>query len=187
MHAGSLSQDCTSGFMDRDILTARAMKIGSEQSGLSSNRLTENRQRVIIPGMNFSCSGTITSFKLGVDIRNTNGGNLTLQLWRPVTTSGQLQYQFVESRDIFLRAGIFSSNGVNEYILPNPLTFQSGYMIAVFQPVNSRTRLFHSTSKQASAPAGFVLEGSMTDKVPATGHRKFNGYLLLRPVISERN
>ena len=185
MHAGSLSQDCTSGFMDREILTARATKIGSEQSGLSSNRLNENRQRVIIPGMNFSCSGTITSFKLGVDIRNTNSGNLMLQLWRPVTTSGQLQYQFVESREILLRAGIFSSNGVNEYILPNPLTFQSGYIIAVFQPINSRTRLFFSTSKQESAPAGFELEGVVSDTVPATGHNQFNGSLLLRPVISK--
>ena len=174
--------------MDRDLLIARATKIDSEQSGVSPNRLTGNRQRVIIPGMNFSCSGTITSFKLGVDIRNTNGGNLTLQLWRPVTTSGQLQYQFVESREILLRAGIFSSNGVNEYILPNPLTFQSGYMIAVFQPENSRTQLFYSTSKQESAPAGFELEGNMSDEieVPATGHDQFNGSLLLRPVISER-
>ena len=173
--------------MDRDLLTARATKIPPGQPGASTNTLTAD-QLLIIPGMNFSCSGTITSLKLGVDFRN-NSGNLEISLWRPETVSNELRYRYVSGRTVSLKAGGFSPNGVNEYIFKNPsndpIDFRSGYMMAVHQPENSRTRLYYST--QVPRPAGLDIResASSTAEVPATGHQQFDGYLLLRPVTSE--
>ena len=171
--------------MDRDLLTARATKIPPGQPDASNNTLTAD-QFLIIPGMNFSCSGTITGFKLGVDFRtNINSENLEIHLWSPVTVSNELRYRFVRRRRFSLQAGGFSPNGVNEYILNNPINFQSGHMIAVYQPENSRTRLYYST--QVPRPAGLDVMGTsaFTTEVSATGHQQFDGYLLLRPVTSE--
>ena len=170
--------------MDRDLLTARATKIPPGQPGASTNTLTVN-QFLIIPGMNFSCSGTITSLKLGVDFRNiNNGNNLEIHLWRPVTVSNELRYRFVTGGTVSLQAGGFSPNGVNEYIYNNPITFQSGDMMAVYQPGNSRTRIYYST--QVPRPAGLdIMRTSSLLEEPATGHQQFEGYLLLRPVTSE--
>ena len=181
-YTGSLSQqqqDCTSEFMDRDLLTARAAKITSG-SAASPNTLAAN-QLLVIPGMNFSCSGTITLVKLGVDFRNViNGNNLLIELWRPMTASnGQLlSYSYVTQRTINVGAGSFSPNGVIDYDIPN-LNFQSGDVIAVFQPSNSRTQLYYST--EVSPPTGLNIVGttSSTTVVPATGHGQFNGYLKL--------
>ena len=171
--------------MDRDLLTARATKIPPGQPGASTNTLTAN-QLLIIPGMNFSCSGTISSLKLGVDFRKINSrNNLLIELWRPVTVSNELRYRFVSRRTVSLQAGGFSPNGVNEYIFNNPINFQSGYMMAVYQPGNSRTRLYYST--QVPHPAGLDVMGLLLLllEVSATGHQQFDGYLLLRPVTSE--
>ena len=185
---GQQQQDCTSKLMDRDLLTARAAKITSGQPGASPNTLNAN-QFLVIPGMNFSCTGRITRFKLGVDFRNlNNNNNLRIHLWRPMTTpSGQRRYRYVtdSTRTIDIGTGSFSPNGVIECDIPN-LNFLSGYMIGVDQPGNCRTRLYYST--EVSPPTGLNIVGatSSTTLVPATGHGQFNGYLLLRPVISER-
>ena len=186
-YSGSLAQDCTSGFMNRDLLSARATKIPPGQPGASTNTLTAN-QFLIIPGMNFSCSGTITGFKLGVDFKNINSGFLEISLWRLVTVPvffNKLRYRYVTGGTVSLQAGGFSPNGVNEYILDNPINFQSGYMMAVYQLGNSRTRLYYST--QVPHPAGLDIMGTTltTNLVRATGHQQFDGYLLLRPVTSE--
>ena len=106
-----------------------------------------------------------------------------------MTFSNELRYRFVGGGTVSLQAGVFSPNGVNEYILKNPsnnpINFESGYMMAVYQPENSGTRLYYST--QVPRPAGLdIMETpSFTTEVSATGHQQFDGYLLLRPVTSE--
>ena len=66
--------------MDRDLLESKAEKIGSTE-GMSQNQLQEE-QFLVIPGMNFTCGGIITSLLLGVDVRELNEP-LVFEIWRP--------------------------------------------------------------------------------------------------------
>ena len=180
-YSGSLAQDCTSGFMDRDLLTERATKISLSQPTARSVNVLAAEQFLIIPGMNFSCSGNITSFKLGIEHRaNLNNNiNLEIYLYTPMTTASGRLFVQSSSRVIALENGRFSPNGVIEYDIRPNLTFNRGDVIGVYQQQFSRTRLYYST--QVSPPAGHNI---IFDGFGNPVFTNFNGYLLLRPVIT---
>ena len=184
------SPECTSGFINSDLLRARATKIGSNQ-GVSPNSLTAN-QSLVIPNMWFSCGGSITSLLLGVDIRDDDSlqDNLVFDLWRPVFNRfGYItRYTRISTsrRMIHLRAGDFSSDGMIEYHLPAALPFQENDVIGIHHLTSGegRVRLYSTTS--STAPFGFEVnkDNYQSSQIGNNGHQSFNRHLLFHPVIS---
>ena len=162
----------------------RASKISS--GAKESLNVLSDMQFLLIPGMNFTCSGTITSLLLAVDIRTRMWNHLSMDLWRPDNNS----FRFVpgSNRIIMLAAGEFSPNGVLQYNLTGEhLNFQNGDVLGVYQPwhSDSTVRLFYTT--QLTSPVGYNISYHDYFKqwVNTSAHPFFTGYLLLRPITSE--
>ena len=183
--------ECTSGFMERDLLERRASKISSGQQGAQSPNSLADNQLLVIPGMNFTCSGNITSLLLGVEIRDSNSlqaDHLSFDIWRPVVENGQVTgYNWIRSSSIriILQAGDFSSDGVIKYNIPmqNNVSFQNGDVIGVYQGPESRGRLYYASD--IIVPTGYVHSG-LPSSIKVTGSQLFNGFLLLYPVINSK-
>ena len=190
MFALTGSPECTSGFINSDLLRARATKIGSNR-GVSPNSLTAD-QSLVIPDMWFSCGGSITSLLLGVDIRDGDSlkDNLVFDLWRPVFKFGYITgYTRISSsrRVILLRAGDFSSDGMIKYHLPTAISFQENDVIGIYHPSSTerRVRLFYSTST-TNLRGNYVNTANYNQSNQISGnilHQQFNKQLLLQPVI----
>ena len=82
-------ESCTKGFMDYDLLVQKANQIATGFFGagdLSGNRLgdDDDDEDWIMPSLEFTCSGNITGFLLGVDVRTEGGDRVeypTIWLW----------------------------------------------------------------------------------------------------------
>ena len=129
---------CTSGFMELELLKRRAEKIpgGDEDTGHGLN--DEFR---LIPYESFSCSGKLTSLLL-VGIVRKNMGNRNqypeIQIWRKTDhDNNTYTYSRQDSQEIRLNLGDFSSDGVLQYNLTTPISFQSGDVLGVYQPDQS--------------------------------------------------
>ena len=129
----SMLAGSTSGFMDLNLLKRRAEKIPN--AGVSSNVLNSNFR--IVTGMNFTCSGSLTGLLLGVDIRPGGGRDQypQVQIWRRrAGTNSKYDKQGVQ--EIRLAAGVFSPDGVLQYNRNPALSFQSGDVLGVYQPLH---------------------------------------------------
>ena len=82
--------------------------------------------------MNFSCSGTISKWTFVA--RNQTGRNRDqyplFQLWRP---NGTGRYELSSSGEMFLTVAQPGLT-VAEYVPQNPVPFQPGYILGVYQP-----------------------------------------------------
>ena len=119
---------CTSGFMEIDLLMKRAEKI---PSGTINENSLDGKFRLL--DESFSCSGAMTGL-LFVGLYRTGGGRNMypeIQLWR--NTVGNT-YTRQASEEIRLAAGVFSPDGVLQYNLTTPMSFQSGDKCGVYQP-----------------------------------------------------
>ena len=126
--------------MDLNLLKKRAEKIPN--TGITSNFL--NNDFRIVTGMRFTCSGSLTSLLLGVDVRP--GGSLypEVQIWRKISGSST-NYDRQGHQEIRLAAGDFNPDGVLQYNLNPALLFQNGDVLGVWQPASSSSvvRLYH--------------------------------------------
>ena len=120
-------QAVPTGSFRLDMLRTVAQKILFR--GKRSNNSLSNELR-LIPDWNFTCSGTITSFLLGADIRSTQGAGARIrnaqypevQIWRRTNSSSPVREYAIEwVEEIGLDAGYFSPSGVLEYHLKIPL------------------------------------------------------------------
>ena len=139
--------NCTSGFMELDVLTKRSEKIFF--GNIVSQNMLESGLR-IDSSWRFSCSGTITGLLLGADIRTTGNLYPEVQIWRSDQNN---TLNKIASTAILLAAGDFSPDGVLRYTLPSPLPFQSGDMLGIYQPPSSSSvvRLFYAIDPAASS------------------------------------
>ena len=176
---------CSSKFIDKDLLVRRASKIGSAAPGTSSSNNLDRGQFLIIPGMNFSCFGTITGFYVGVELRNLNGNEARIDLWRPEFESGQVtKYKWITNRYIRLKPGHFAPNGLYELNVRS-MQVQQGDVLGVYQSRdrNSPVRLFYTTELQP--PLTFIITTSYrsTNELDATAqYDHFDGTVLVRPI-----
>ena len=138
---------CTSGFMELDMLKRRAEKIPGQ--GMS-DQVLDNEFR-LLPGESFSCSGTMTGLLLVGAVRNTifRKALPEIQLWR---NTGGDTYTKQASEDIRLTEGDFSPDGVLQYNLTTPISYQSGDVLGVHQPnqLFSLVRVFYSRDSATS-------------------------------------
>ena len=180
---------CNSGFINRDVLERRATKIDSYASGVSSTFLSPD-QFLVMPGWNFSCSGNITSFLVGVELRDLLSNPAVIDLWRPTyDTCGILDgYRRVPGAQTYLnfRHGNFTPDGVYQYhILGSGIQYQSGDIFGVYQSSNpdSPVRIFYTN--QLAAPRTFDVNTSYAEtyKIQPSGYDLFtNGTVLVRPI-----
>ena len=116
-----VASGCTSGFMDLELIRRRAEKNLNEDS---SDKFLDKEFR-IIPDVAFNCNGTITSFLIGGSCSwdQANKDHYPeIQLWR--NTGGNM-YTRQASEEIRLAEGYFSLDGVLQYNLTTPISFQS--------------------------------------------------------------
>ena len=132
----TVSSACTRGFMELDLLYKRA---STSSGSVSMNFLGVDAQLCIVPDVSFSCSGNIIGLLLGATIKGTIGRTLypEIQVWR--RNSNKLNYTRLASQEIRLNPGDFSPDGVLQYNLTTPISFQSGDVLGVYQPMESNS------------------------------------------------
>jgi hypothetical protein len=119
---------------------------------------TEERRQAVIPGINFTCNGTVTRWTVGATWRGDYTTFTELQIWRNVSGT---QYMKVDSSNIIVGAG----NVSQVYELDIPLVFQKGDIFGYFQPskMSSQTNLYLEISEKATV---FYNELSGGDTTP---------------------
>ena len=130
----SLGESCTKGFMDYDLLVEKAEQIGENmgKGDLDKNKLKDNKVS-IMPSLEFTCSGTITGFLLGVDVRTNKDQYPAIWLWNKTdeTTYTRVDDSSVE---IILGPSNFSTDGVYQFSLSTPLQFTANQVLGIYQP-----------------------------------------------------
>ena len=124
--------------MDYKLLVQKAEQIGGDGKGdLYFNELRDDRH-LIMPSLKFTCSGTITGFLLGVDVRTETDNRdeyPTIWLWNK--TDETTYTRVVDSSvEIILGPSNFSTDGVYQFSLSTPLQFTANQVLGIYQPVN---------------------------------------------------
>jgi hypothetical protein len=99
---------------------------------------TVSSRQVLVPGMNFTCSGTITRWIFGADWRGLSPALMEFQIWRKVSSTGST---YIKVAGTAISVGSSNNSGVYEYQLDTPLAFQEGDIFGYFQPISNRTEL----------------------------------------------
>ena len=108
-----------------------------------SNSCVANNNLVIIPHLNFSCNGRISSVRVGLQILPSYSNLLNFQLWRPFLSSTTIHNKVGE---IHLETDYQVTQGYNNLeatiILAGEkrIEFQPGDIIGYYQPNQSRYR-----------------------------------------------
>ena len=170
--------------MDYDLLVQRAEQIeGNGDSDLDGGRLRSDRH-LIMPSLEFNCSGTITGFLLGVDVRTANNPAMnimnirneypTIWLWNKTdeTTYTRVVDSLVE---IILGPSNFSTDGVYQFSLSTPLQFTANQVLGIYQPrhENSVVRFYYQdyNGQNIYDTDGDVNMYSLSDLIRTDGRR----------------
>ena len=120
MHAGQGSDDCTSGFISLDRMHAVLDSYGNVMD-------FDGVEQAIIPGINFTCSGSIESWTFGARW-NKSTDFIELQIWRPGSEDGS--YTKVGSTAINVEEE--GQTDLYQYPLSSPLHFQAGDILGYY-------------------------------------------------------
>ena len=153
-YRGLYSQECNSEYINRcagkESYQDRFLCFWSVFYLLSSG------QFLAMPGWSSSCSETITSFLVGVEVRDLLCSPAVIDLWRPsYNLSGALTgYWQVPDAQTYLnfRQGDFTPDGVYQYhISDSGIRYQSGDYFSVYQSSNpdSPVRIFYTNQLAA--------------------------------------
>ena len=125
--------------MDYSLLVQKASQIEDSkgEGSLSNNGLgVSNSDRLYaMPNLQFVCSGNITGFLLGVDIRIDSERDKHLKVGLLNVLSSN-RYSKVDGsfRNITLSADNFSTSGLIYYELSDPIKYDSNQILGVEQP-----------------------------------------------------
>ena len=102
---------------------------------------THQRQQRIIPGINFTCTGTLTKWIIGARstvTEATNPQHPQLQIWRQQGSSNT--YDRTTFSDI---TALNTTDDLNvyEYIPKPPLQFQTNDILGLYQPLCNNTQV----------------------------------------------
>ena len=106
------------------------------------NVRTHERQQRIIPGIRFTCNGTLTKWTIGAQRRLTQTTNhLQLQIWRQrsSTNNTYVRTNFSDVTDLNATDDL----NVYEYVLNPPLQFQTNDLLGLFQPPSADTQVYY--------------------------------------------
>ena len=138
--------------MQLELLKERAEKI-SNGNAVSDNFIYHGLR--VIPGLNFTCNGTIISAMVGVDVRTGSDGRVDypqVDVWRADNSNDFFRIAPAVPRDVALNPGDFSPDGVLQYNLTNPASFQSGDFLGIYQPPSSDSIVRMYFDHDSSAP-----------------------------------
>ena len=163
---------CTSGFMELELLKRRAEKIPGGGVGEGTGGRLDDEFRLVL-NESFSCSGNMTGLLLVGAIRTNIGGRNQypeIQIWREIDHSTNTHtYSRQDSHEIRLNLGDFSSDGVLQYNLTTPISYQSGDVLGVYQPdqIDSVVRVYYdsntsTTYRVQNNPTSITIPNSST-------------------------
>ena len=132
--------------MDYDLLVQKAEQIGiNDGRGDLHNMRLRNDRHSIMPSLEFTCSGTITGFHLGVDVRtiaDSRDEYPTIWLWDK--TDETTYTRVVDSSvEIILGPSNFSTDGVYQFSLSTPLQFTANQVLGIYQPSIGVVRFYY--------------------------------------------
>ena len=104
----------------------------------NTNLDTASSRQVLIPGINFTCNGTVTKWIFGANWRGSSPTLTQFQIWRRSSTTGPT---YVKVAETTVRVGSRNSSGVYEYPLDSPIPFQEGDILGYFQPIFNQSEL----------------------------------------------
>ena len=145
------------------MLRRRAEKI---PGGGTSNQGLDEEFR-LLPNESFSCSGTMTGLLLVGTLGRTSGKRNhdqypEIQIWR---NTGGNTYTRQASQEIRLAEGdYFSPDGVLQYNLTTPISYQSGDVLGVYQPESNIVGVYYSqengiTYRNSQNPTSINVSG----------------------------
>ena len=150
-----LLDGCTEGFIDIDLLRAKAVQIPNTQ-GTYSNNILDSDSRWIFPSLEFNCSTTITGIIIGVDVRtitNTRNNYPQLEIWSRVRNNMNVYNQVSSSiQTIQLQPDNFTTSGVYTYQFSQPLSVQMNDILGIYQPPHDESVVgvhYESSSNEA--------------------------------------
>ena len=180
--ANTVEQQCTERFMELELVTYRAQRIGIGASGTTLSDTVR-----ILEEYQFNCTSTnITSVILGIDVRRVTGYRYrfpSIQIWKPIPgIPGQYLVDTDSERFIYYSASNISTNGIFEYPLNPPISVNSGYLLAISQPTDGESvvRVYYidginfQSRKDSFGTSSTALSGTLhTDQLvlvyPITG------------------
>ena len=120
---------------------------------------TKDKRQVLIPGINFTCNGTVTTWIIGAEWKGNTQAYTELQIWR---MSSDSQYEKITGVSIM----VGTMNGNEVYEQDSPLAFQEGDILGYFQPKSgdSELDLYLEKSKRITT---YYMELDLTP--PANG------------------
>ena len=121
MRAGQTVDDCTSGFISLDRMQ---VVLGNNGSVVDFDGV----EQAIIPGLNFTCSGSIESWTFGARWEQDTDF-IELQIWRPGSEDGS--YTKVGSTTINVEKE--GQTDLYQYPLSSPLHFQAGDILGYYR------------------------------------------------------
>ena len=160
--------------MELDLITKRVEKISDD--GINEDSL-DDKFRLLYES--FSCSGNMTGL-LFVGLYRTGGGRNQypeIQLWR--NTGGNM-YTRQASELMQLSAGVFSPDGVYQYNLTTPMSFESGDRLGVYQPaiVDSIVRVYYRSATATT----YELGENPSSTIDISSNLKHDEQVLISPV-----
>ena len=138
--------------MQLDLLKERARKITNDNE-VSDNFVYHGLR--VWPGLNFTCDGNVTGVMVGVDVRAAGGGlddYPQVDVWRRVGSVTLSRRDASRLVDIAPSIGDFSPDGVLEYNLTIPISFETGDYLGVYQPPNSQSIVRMYFDQENGAP-----------------------------------
>ena len=134
----------------------------------------------------FTCTGTISGFLLGVEVRNDSSRDKFPGVSLYSQKGGSKNYSPVGGSDRTISVGpnVFSSSGVYEYRLSSNLSFNEDNILCVYQPPldQSAVQLYYSTENGNRLCRCTVSNQVMIDKDCDCQEDRS---LLLLPITSE--
>ena len=121
-HAGQAEDYCTSGFISLDRIHA----VLGNYNGTDVMEFGSSAQ-AIIPGINFTCSGSVKSWTFGTQWKQDTDF-IELQIWRPDSEDGS--YTKVGSTTINVEEK--GQTELYQYPLSSPLHFQAGDILGYY-------------------------------------------------------
>ena len=176
-------------------LNEEAVRIAGDVYATRDSIRTRERQQRIIPGINFTCTGTLTKWIIGAQRTQTQATNhLQLQIWRRQGSSNR--YDRTTFSNI-TALNVTDDLNVYEYIPNPPLEFQPNDILGLYQPRRNETQVVVYNQRRGG-PQSFRLsnQGSPLVNTSASGQSdtdlplvavevngKMNIFLLLSPQL----
>ena len=170
--------------MELELLKRRAEKIPGDGAGEGTGGGLDKEFRLVL-NESFSCSGNMTGLLLVGTARAVRGERKQypeIQMWR---NAGSNTYTRSGSEHITLKEGDFSPDGVLQYNLTTPISFQSGDVLGVYQPdqKDSVVRVYYDSNTSTTYQVNNNRYNPIIipNSPPSTAFN-FNEQILLSPI-----